>query len=180
MSDYELYHFGVKGMKWGVRKKRDDVSKNPYSRRLSRGFAGPGVYVGKKNKLEGYKNDLDYLNKGGHLSIGLTKKRQAAFDKRDKERLTKKIDELEKQNLDKGQDNRKAISDRVKSNLRNFAKKKISDLNAVEHKARRERIEELIYGPGYKDRKEHSPMDEKPHPNKTWTERPSRKRSGSI
>ena len=26
MSDYELQHFGIKGMKWGVRKKRDNKS----------------------------------------------------------------------------------------------------------------------------------------------------------
>lgn len=87
MSDYviqngELYHHGVKGMKWGVRKVR--------------GHAGPGRYIGKKRQIEGAKKDLEILDNGGHLSVGLTEKRQAALDARDRKLLKKKISKAEK------------------------------------------------------------------------------------
>lgn len=72
MSD-ELMHYGVQGMRWGVRR------------------AGPGRYLTKKRQLAGDKRDLETLNKGKHLSVGLTKKRQAALDKRDKAALEKRI-----------------------------------------------------------------------------------------
>ena len=76
-------HYGVKGMKWGVR-------------RAVRGHGGPGIYVsGNKKKLAGYKKDLKVLNDGGHLSVGGTKKRQAAYDKRDRANLEKKIAKTE-------------------------------------------------------------------------------------
>lgn len=76
-NEQELYHFGVKGMRWGHRKVR--------------GHAGPGKYATRKRQLEGDKRDLQTLNNDGHLSVGLTKKRQAAYDKRDKAVLEKRI-----------------------------------------------------------------------------------------
>ena len=45
----------------------------------------------RKRQLAGDKRDLEYLNKGGHLSVGFTKKRQAAYDARDKKILEKRI-----------------------------------------------------------------------------------------
>ena len=84
MDNNELYHFGVKGMRWGRRKVR--------------GHAGPGKYATRKRQPAGDKRDLDYLNKGGHLSVGLTKKRQAAYDKRDKAVLEKRIAKNEQKN----------------------------------------------------------------------------------
>jgi ribosomal protein L15 len=93
----ELYHHGVKGMKWGVRKKRYGVGA-----RVVRGHAGPGVYVGsKKHQLEGYKRDLDILDKGGHLSVGMTKKRQEKYDRRDRKALEQKISKLENETAKK-------------------------------------------------------------------------------
>lgn len=87
----ELYHYGVRGMKWGVRR--------------ARGHAGPGRYLTRKRQLEGDKKDLNYLEKGGHLSVGLTKKRQEKFDKRDKAAIEKRIAKNE-QEVSKGRDKR--------------------------------------------------------------------------
>lgn len=106
MADYmiingELYHHGVKGMKWGVRK--------------SRGHAGPGVYYGSnKRKLAKAKADLERLDNGGHLSIGLTKKRQAMYDARDRYALEEKISKLE---------NRERWNMQTSERVKSFAKK---------------------------------------------------------
>lgn len=93
----ELKHYGVKGMKWGVRRARS----HDYSSRVVRGHSGPGIYLTRKRQLEGDKRDLERLNKGGHLSTGLTKKRQAAYDARDRKALEKRIAKNEKYYADK-------------------------------------------------------------------------------
>ena len=91
--EYELYHHGVKGMKWGVRKKR--AVADGLVRRAVVGAGVPTSYGGgTKHQLSRAKKDLDILDNGGHLSIGITKKRQAAFDARDRANLEKKISNL--------------------------------------------------------------------------------------
>lgn len=90
----ELMHYGVPGMRWGKRKA------NPYAKRAVRGHAGPGRYITTKRQLAGDKRDLEALNKGQHLSVGLTKKRQAAYDAKDRARLEKRIAKNEKKLAD--------------------------------------------------------------------------------
>jgi hypothetical protein len=81
-------------MRWGRRK-------NPYAKRVVRGHAGPGRYITTKRQLAGDKRDLEALNKGQHLSVGLTKKRQAAYDAKDRARLEKRIAKNEKRIADR-------------------------------------------------------------------------------
>lgn len=102
MYNNELYHYGVKGMKWGRRK--------------ARGHAGPGKYVTKKRQQAGDKRDLDALNKGQHLSVGFTKKRQAKFDARDKAAIEKRMAKNEAELNDKPE--KKGLSDRQKTALK--------------------------------------------------------------
>ena len=77
----ELYHYGKLGMKWGKR--------TTYGRKQ--------LMLTKGRQLSADKKTLDKLNTGNHhTSVGLTKKRQAAFDKRDKAVLEKRIEKNNK------------------------------------------------------------------------------------
>ena len=75
MNDY-LKHYGVLGMKWGVRRTPAQLGRTMSTR---------------KRQLAADKSDLKKLNSGKHTSVGVTKKRQAAYDKRDKDILEKRI-----------------------------------------------------------------------------------------
>lgn len=75
MSNNYLTHYGTLGMRWGVRRSSADRTM-----------------FTTKRQLVVDKRDLERLNNGRHLSVGLTKKRQAAYDKRDKTILEKRIE----------------------------------------------------------------------------------------
>lgn len=110
----ELMHYGVPGMKWGRRK-------NSYVKRAVRGHAGPGRYMTTKRQLAGDKRDLEALNKGQHLSVGLTKKRQAAYDAKDRARLEKRIAKNEKRLADHNVSKDSAVTRRVKEDYRKMS-----------------------------------------------------------
>ena len=96
----ELYHHGIKGMKWGVRRyqNRDGslTRAGKYRARQVREHAGPGKYYGStERQIAKNKKDLEYLDKGGHLSIGNNKKRQEEYDQRDRRLINERIGKLE-------------------------------------------------------------------------------------
>lgn len=75
MNDY-LKHYGILGMKWGVRRTPAQLGR---------------TMITTKRQLTADKVKLERLNSGKHTSVGFTKKRQAAYDKRDKDILEKRI-----------------------------------------------------------------------------------------
>lgn len=79
MSNY-LAHYGVLGMKWGVRRTPAQLGRTMSTR---------------KRQLAADKSDLKKLNSGKHFSVGFTKKRQDAYDKRDKTVLERRIKDTE-------------------------------------------------------------------------------------
>ena len=175
----ELQHYGVKGMKWGVRRVRN--------------HAGPGIRVGSdKRKLAGAKQDLARLDKGEHLSIGATKKRQAQYDTRDRKALNKTIAKLEAKIAKRNEQFKDNLASRDPiSKQRREREKQRAERNEImqaKGKAKVYKILEQIGkdvmnprvgGPTSPTRQ---PWDEKPGSPKRqpWDEKPGSSRGGRI
>ena len=74
------------------------------------------------------KSDLKYLKKGGHLSIGFTKKRQAQYDARDKRLLENRIRKNQKKLIRISNDHKEASRLRKKK-LYEMSNEEIKTLN---------------------------------------------------
>lgn len=134
--DGELYHYGIPGMKWGVRRYQNKdgslTTAGKYRRREVRGHAGPGIHISKKKRLAGAKSDLEYLDKGGHLSVGLTKKRQEKYDARDRAALEKKIAKLEKRDWSEDARTASEIKSKKVNQMSNAELKKLNERTRLE------------------------------------------------
>lgn len=121
MEQNHLTHHGVLGMKWGVRKSR-------------------GRYIGAKRQVAGAKKDLKTLDNGGHLSVGLTKKRQAALDARDRKAAEKRLSDAEKrlQKKDKTKDWSDDAKEAAKIKQKKMSQRTNSELRKVNERSRLE------------------------------------------
>lgn len=124
-----LIHFGIPGMKWGHRKRQSSTyptgGRGPGSRMLTKG-----------RQLKKDEQNLDLLERGKHLSVGITKKRQAHFDERDKTLLKKNIsklkEEIEKKKVEPSEDAKRIYK---------IKKKKLVEMSNAELKAVNERLQ---------------------------------------
>lgn len=95
-----LEHYGVLGMKWGVRKDKRSG------------------YLKRSKQVESDKRLLKKIEDGkGRMSVGLTKKRQAKYNERDKTNLKKSIEYNEKKIKEK--ETKKKAKAKTKPNSQN-------------------------------------------------------------
>lgn len=67
MSEYELYHYGVLGMKWGVRRARKNGAEYKYTSHGTKTYAKKAAKYRKKGDAEKAKRYEEYHKKSTEL-----------------------------------------------------------------------------------------------------------------
>ena len=80
MSDY-IIHYGVKGMKWGVRKDNYNTKKGPAITTGSTGYDNPVARMTSKFISEGHPEAMTKKNSGENSKDGKKKKEETPLEK---------------------------------------------------------------------------------------------------
>lgn len=94
-QDNELYHYGVKGMKWGVRRRSDQPTFRQYSKKAR----ADGLAARKAARDSGQLKGIGAVRKGNKIQRDATKaslKEQKQVTKAAKKRADKAIKKLQK------------------------------------------------------------------------------------
>lgn len=109
MNEYELYHHGVKGMKWGVRKKRDSnvqtartaykTAKKEYNKSFNRAYnrAAAAYSPFKKHRQANDARWEDAANKADALNKAKTAYKKAKVSAKTKAKAERALAKIEKQ-----------------------------------------------------------------------------------
>lgn len=143
--EYELYHHGVKGMKWGVRKKKEDryVSRFQAHRNASK--------AAKESREADIKNGVSSISAmQRHATLAKAKSRIADAEHNQNVRESR-------------QAARKANREAIKERFKSTANKKIEELNKRLTEKRKQELYDIMF-PG---RNHKQPWDEKPSKKNT-------------
>ena len=128
----ELYHYGVKGMKWGVRKKNYSADKQnlmdkrktmrtanrEYSRSFNKAYYRSGIYITKKGRLADAKRWNDAYDKAVAANKARSEYKQAKKSYKDNKAAKRAAD--------------RALAKMEKQQYKDFVKKRSKEILAGE------------------------------------------------
>ena len=115
-NDDELTHYGVVGMRWGVRKGNTQAAYTKASKKLAKLDAKASKYQKKADKYT-VKAQTRYINRDGYAEMAKKNRRKALKNMRKAEKWYKQMDKAFKNTDVKLTEQQAAIGRRYMQNL---------------------------------------------------------------